>query len=203
MLRPLALLLFLATPLAYAQDGRTRLAEYERISQEMSSRASRNAWEGVEQAYEALLETGIPLTADEHHLGAQAANARGDLSAVRQRLLRALETYENPEYEAWIVSIHQAYGPVSLMGDPGDVALTASATPFDQTQVSAIAFAKKQVEETGSFEGLLPAGEYTFGDIELRVRPGVQTQRIDVRSDRYMRKLERQERKKAKEEVAG
>ena len=197
----LALALLCWSPGALAQDdGRTRLAEYGRLVQQMQARAARNAWDGVERSYQALKETGIPLTADEHHIGAQAASHRGDLATTRERLEAALGVLAEPEYREWIARIEEGYGPVSMRGDPGRVSLEREETPFDRTQARAIAFAKEQVEETGTFEGLLPAGEYTFGSVSVRVRPGVQTQRIDIRSDRYMRRLERVERRESRQE---
>lgn len=195
------LLLLLALTSAWAQSsGHERLAEYERLSQEMTRLASRNAWEGVERSYQDLLETTIPPTAEEHHLGAQAAAKLGDVSSARARLVLALEVLDSQEFRDWIHVIDNNYGPVSLKGDPGRVELTVEQMPFDPAKTAAIQFAEAQIAETGTFEGLLPGGTYTFGQMELKVRPGVHTQRIDIRSDKYMRKLERMERKEEREE---
>jgi len=188
------------SPLAYAgpdepSTGQERLAEYERLDGEMRSLASKNAWDGVERSYAAMLATGVPLTGEQHFTGAQAASALGNPAGTRQRLLWALEVEDVAEYREWLHRIDQNYGPVSLKGDPGKVALTIATMPFDPTQAAAITYAQTLVEYTGEFEGLLPAGTYSFGPLDLRVRPGVHTERIDIRSDAYMRKLERMERK--------
>jgi hypothetical protein len=197
----LLLLLLLALNGAWAQSsGQERLAEYERLSQEMTLRASRNAWEGVERAYQAMLETGIPPTAEEFHLGAQAAAKLGDVASTRARLILALEVFDSQEFRDWIHAIDTSYGPVSLKGDPGRVELLVDQLPFDPAKASAIQFAQDQIAETGSYEGLLPGGTYQFGQLSLKVRPGVHTQRIDIRSDKYMRKLERMERKEERSE---
>jgi len=197
----LLLLLLLSLNSALAQSsGHERLAEYERLSQEMTRLASRNAWEGVERAYQDLLETAIPPTAEEYHLGAQAAAKLGDVSSTRARLVLALEVLDSQEFRDWIHAIDSNYGPVSLKGDPGRVELSVEQMPFDPGKAAAIAFAQTQIAETGSFEGLLPGGTFQFGQMSLKVRPGVHTQRIDIRSDKYMRKLERMERKEEREE---
>ncbi len=192
---PLLLTLLLHVPAFAQMDGLTRQAEYDRLGHEMRSRAQRNAWDGVERSYLALLETNIPLSAEQHYYGAQAAQAAGDVSSSRERVLRALEVAELQEYKDLIHRIDMTYGPVSLKGDPGRVGLSVEQLPFDPGQAAAVQFAQRKVEETGAFEGLLPAGAYTFGTLSLKVRPGVHTERIDVRTDRYMRKLDRLERK--------
>jgi len=190
----LLLALLFAAPALAQDDDHAQMAEYERIGQEMTALASRNAWDGVERSYEALLDTEIPLTAEQHYYGAQAAAHRGDVAAARDRAMKALEVEDDQAYHDWIHRIDQNYGPVSLMGDPGKVGLTIESMPFEPHQSAAVHFATEQVKETGSFEGLLPAGHYQFGPMSLRVRPGVHTERIDIRSDKYMRKLERQQR---------
>src|SRR5688500_7282639 len=125
------MLLFLSlslSPLAFAQplepSGEERLAEYERLAQEMRSLATKNAWDGVERSYAAMLATGVPLTGEQHFTGAQAASALGNPAGTRQRLLWALEVEDVGEYREWLHRIDQDYGPVSLKGDPGKVVLT-------------------------------------------------------------------------------
>jgi len=200
----LLLLLLLALNGAWAQSsGQERLAEYERLSQEMTQLASRNAWEGVERAYQDILETAIPPTAEEYHLGAQAAAKLGDVASTRARLILALEVFDSQEFRDWIHTIDTNYGPVSLKGDPGKLELLVEQMPFDPAKASAIHFTQAQIAETGTFEGLLPGGTYEFGPMSLKVRPGVHTQRIDIRTDKYMRKLERMERKDERSEDEG
>lgn len=191
----LLLLMLLAAPAHAQSEGATRLAEYERLSHEMTSRATKNAWQGVEQSYAAMLETGIPLTAQEHSLGAQAARNMGDVATSRKRFMWALEVEDSLEFRDAIRRIDDTFGPVSLQGDQGKVELTVASMPFDPSQAAAVQFAQAMVAETGSFEGLLPKGDYTFGPMSMKIRPGVHTERIDIRTDKYMRKLERIERK--------
>src|SRR5690606_8976342 len=124
-------------------------------------------------------------------------------AASRERVLKALEVSEMQEYKDWIHRIDTNFGPVSLKGDPGRVALSIEQLPFDPAQAAAVVFAQKRIEESGAFEGLLPAGSYTFGTLSLKVRPGVHTERIDVRTDKYMRKLDRLERKDKEPSDAG
>lgn len=196
----LALLLcvFVLTPAWAQEDGHTRLAEYTRLTQEIQSLAKKGHWAGVERAYRAMLDTGIPPTADEYVAGAQAARQLGDVTEARQRIVLALEVLNVHELRDWLSEIDTSYGPVALYGDPGKVSLETDAIPFDPLKKAAVEHAMAEVDATGSYEGLLPAGNYRFGSLSIDVRPGVSTERIDVRSDKYMRKLERIERRELK-----
>lgn len=197
--------LIFAVPALAQNDGHAQMAEYERIGEEMKTLAARNAWDGVERSYESLLQTGIPLTAEQHYYGAQAAAKAGDVAKSRERAMKALEVEDDQTYHEWIHRIDQNYGPVSLMGDPGKVTLSIDKMPFEPYQAAAVKFAEQKVSQTGSFEGLLPAGTYKFGPMSLRVLPGVHTERIDIRTDKYMRKLEREQKhdKDDKDDKAG
>ena len=48
-----------------------------------------------------------------------------------------------------------------------------------------------------NFSGLMPAGTYNFGQFEFTVAGGMQTGTMDLRSDGYLRSLERAERARA------
>jgi hypothetical protein len=179
-------------------------AEYFRLSQELQKLATRNAWAGVEHTYEQLLATGVTPTFDDYLCGANAAKALGDVTAARSRLLAANAIKEDREVLDWLWDIDSNYGPVSVMGDPTKVALKADSVPFDPNQAKAVDFAVAEVTATGTFEGYLPQGTYHFvdsttpgGDHAVKVQPRVQATRIDLRSDEYMQKLEK-EQKEAK-----
>ncbi len=171
-------------------------AEYQRQSTELQLAATRNAWGGVERAYRALMTTNVPLTGAMHVSGARAAQSRGDMTAARDRIRQALQA--EPELEEasdWLRELDGGYASVLLLGDPGRHHLLCDAVPFDPALAKAIEFAKAAIAETGTFNGILPEGTYQFADLTLEVRPGITTQRIDLRSDRTLRRSEREERR--------
>lgn len=171
-------------------------AEYQRQSTELQLAATRNAWGGVERAYRALMTTNVPLTATMHLAGARAAQSRGDMTAARARIRQALQAEpENQEAREWLRELDGSYATVLLLGDPGRHHLVCEATPFDPGLAKAIEFAKTAIADTGTFNGILPAGSYQFADLDLQVRPGITTQRIDLRSDRTIRRAEREGRR--------
>lgn len=198
MLLSLITMLALAgTPEDLASAEHTK-AEYVRLSTLMQDLAERNAWAGVERNYRELRSFGVPLSFEDHLAGAYSARALGDATSLRQRLkfARALNP-DNDEIEGWIVEIKRNYGEVHLQCDPGKGHLKRKGLPFDPNQVAAIQFAQTQIENRGTFQGLLPAGEYSFHAsdvIDFTVQAGIQSAFIDARTTGYMRSLERQER---------
>jgi hypothetical protein len=171
-------------------------AEFQRQSSELQLAATRNAWGGVERAYRALMTTNVPLTGAMHLCGARAAQSRGDMTAARDRVRQALQAEpELQEASDWLRELDSGYASVLLLGDPGRHQLLADATPFDPALAKAIEFARTAIADTGTFNGILPAGSYRFADLTLDVRPGITTQRIDLRSDRTLRRTEREERR--------
>ncbi|MCO4747101.1 MAG: hypothetical protein KC912_20055 [Proteobacteria bacterium] len=194
MLKWLPLLLCLATPALAAPDDHAK-AEYTRVSQQMRELAERNAWGGVERTYRELRGFGVPLTFQDHMAGAASARAVGDVTSLRQRLRFAIALSPgDDEVEGWLHEIKRNYGEITLYCDPGKVELQKTVNPFDPNQASAVRFAQQEIERRGQFSGLIPAGEYTFGRFDFEVQPGSQAPQIDVRSDAYLRSLERAER---------
>ncbi len=170
--------------------------EYQRQSAELQLAATRNAWGGVERAYRALMTTNVPLTGAMHVSGARAAQSRGDMTAARDRIRQALQAEPDlQEARDWLRELDGGYASVLLLGDPGRHHLVCDAIPFDPALAKAIEFAKAAIAETGTFNGILPAGSYQFADLTLDVRPGITTQRIDLRSDRTLRRSQREERR--------
>ena len=177
----LALALVSAPALAQPGDEDAEQAEYIRLSAEMKTLASKNAWEGVERTFQRLEHTGVPLKYQDYFLAAQAARAAGNIAAARDRLLKANDIKENREVMDWLWELDSSYGKVSLQCDPGTLQLEPESMPFHPDRAAAVRFAEKQVADTGTFEGYLPEGNYTFGKFEVTVAPRVQTVRIDAR----------------------
>lgn len=193
----LALAVLLSATPAFALDAATE-AEYHRLAAKLENLAERNAWTGAERTYQSMSELGMELTFKDHFQGAQAARAVGDVTSARKRLDICSKMQENEEVLDWLWQIDQTYGTVHLFADVGAVELKANVTPFDPNQLSAIQFAQNSVATTGTFEGLLPKGDYTFGPFDLQVQPMVSSGRVDLRTDEGMRALEKAEKKKSK-----
>lgn len=178
----LLLALGLTTPTAHAQPREDAVqAEYHRLSTEMKRLAEKNAWPGVEATYAKMKELGAELTHEDYVTAAHAARALGDVGAARERLLAANELREEREVMDWLWAIDSSFGRVSLQADPGAMALEPESMPFQPDRAAAVRFAQQRITETGSFEGYLPEGTYTFGRFEVKVLPRVQTVRVDAR----------------------
>ena len=176
-------------------------SEYRRLAEEMDRLAKRNAWAGGGRTYQKMLETGVTPDFDDLKTAAHAAQARGDIGEARTRLARASTIREEKEVLDWLWAIDSNYGPVLLAGNPGEVALAPKVMPFDPVQARAVQFAVAQVAETGTFEGLLPKGDYTFGDSDgkgqsMEIDVGSSMRKVDLRNDGGVRKSERKKKKK-------
>ena len=163
------------SPAAYA--GEVEEAEHLRLEEEMQKLASRSAWGGVESAYQELLvlaTQGEPLTFDDHQLGAQAAKALGNMAAAENRLRAALRIQDSPELLSEIENIEQIYAPVALSWEKGAEAteLSIATMPFAPEQRNAVETAQNQLAEQKKFEGLLPLGDYTYGNQKFSIDPG-------------------------------
>jgi hypothetical protein len=161
-------------------------AEFVRLEREIEKLSSRNAWVGVERAYQDLVATGLPVQFQDFVAGAYAARALGDVGAARDRLLAANAIREDRSVIDWLFQIDSTYGAVALDGDPG-VELVEEALPFETDQARAVQYAKERVKETGAFHGYLPPGRYTFAGHTLDIRPRIQAVTIDLRSEETLR----------------
>ena len=170
----LALLVFLFAAPAFA--GEVEDAEHIRLTEEMRKLSKRNAWKGVEAAYvelEALEKRGVALTYEDHWLGAQAARALGDINGVYKRLKAAARVDGTTEVIEWLSDLDAHYGQVDLTSKRKEpVTLAATVMPFAPDQRAAIEAAVAAVTAGQAYQGLLPAGEYTFGDEAVSVKAG-------------------------------
>lgn len=150
-------------------------AEKLRLEEEMFRLAERNAWSGVEHKYEELMglkEVEIPF--DDHFLGAQAARKIGKTWEVYQRLERALVLdTENVEIKDELAGIDRNFGRVDIQGDPRRrPVLSRASMPFAPDQRKSIEYAMEVVAGSGSFYGMLPAGDYSVGYDSFTVEVG-------------------------------
>lgn len=158
-LRSLALFLLLA-PAARAETD-------EELRAELQERVARNNWAGADRAYVALADQSKPTPTD-HRLGGQAARAMGHVNDAADRLEKAAKTDE--EAAAILAEIERRFGEVKLkVTGEGGVPLRAKAPLIDSEYRLVVEAAKKQLEASGSYNGLLPLGGFTLGDQEFTV----------------------------------
>jgi len=176
----IAVSLLLAPPALAASADQ---AEYTRLSEEIERLAQKGAWSGVERSFQTCLELGLPLDHEDYVAGAHAARSRGDVEAARDRLRAAASLKENRAVIDWMWEIDTTYGQVALHTEPGAHELTPAVMPFEPDRAKAVAFARAELAESGSFTGLLPLGDYTFGDTGFQVEPRGPGIRLDMRDE--------------------
>ncbi len=148
-------------------------AERLRLEDEGRKLAGRNAWAGVERAYEGLVATRCPLGFDQHFLGAQSARYLGKTLEVSDRLRAAAALDPRPDLDTELSALDENYGRVELKGDARHPpSLTRAAMPFAPDQRKSIEWATQVIVNTGSFRGMLPLGDYTVGGKGFTVVPG-------------------------------
>ena len=184
------LLLFLT--LAFAQeepvvnpaDDPAVMAEYYRLHDEMLKLAKRQVWPGVSRYFDEMEALGVPLTYDDYVAGALAARHEGEVMKAYQRLQAAARIDGTREVIEWLWSIDTAYGRVTLTTDPTEPStLSIASMPMLPDQRAAVEAAIRQVEETGTYDGMLPEGDYTFAGQLFTVTPGPKEVVILVRPD--------------------
>ncbi len=157
-------------------------ARHTQLTEDLRRLSKRNAWKGVERAYNdivALGEFGVQPSQEDHLLGAQAARALGHTSGVHDRLLAALAILPTPEIIAWLNDIEISYGKVRLEGTSGSQPrLDPWVMPFAPDQRACIQYAAGELAETGGFQGYLPWGWYHFGEYFRLLPPGDQSLEI-------------------------
>jgi len=167
-------------PEAKPEVSEAAKAEADRLSGDIRSLALRQVWAGVERKYGQAIALEVPLDADIHLTAAYAARERGDLIAVYERLTRAAERKASREVVDWLWDLDHNFGRVHLLADrKGSAELTAKQMPMDPNRRQAVVAAVAQANETGSFKGLLPRGQYTFSGQDFNVEPGISV-RVEV-----------------------
>lgn len=138
-----------------------QVAENARLSETMRRYSLRDAWAGVETAYQHMLDLEVEPAFHDHVRAAHAAASVGDINALRERLQRAHAQQESREVIEWMWSLDHAYGRVSLATD-GE-GLKPAVRPFNPTAAKSIDLARSVLDSTGVYEGLLPIGDYSLG----------------------------------------
>lgn len=172
--------LTLAQP-ALAGNEQEVAAETKRLKEQLRAYTERTAWPGVERVFQQIeaLEDP-PITLDDWFLGAQAARALGDATSCQRRLLAGFFQAErgltdgqsmDPMAFQWLGELDTTYGLVRIKAKV-DGTLEPVVPPFESDRRAAIAFVDARLDEVGEFEGLLPIGEYTYGNHTFTVRQG-------------------------------
>ncbi len=162
-------------------------AEVRRLEQEMGKLAERNAWAGVERAYVQMESLDVNAATNPghcHFLAAQASRSVGDTRGYKSRLLRSRAAgYDVEGAEAALEHIDDQFGTINL--SPADAPkgrrarekltgppLTTEQMPFAPDMRKSIEFASQELQETGFFSGMIPAGEYSAGGARIVVIAG-------------------------------
>lgn len=143
-----------------------------------------------------LIPDGLGGAAGVHQLGAQASWIFGETQLSQTRLLRAKRSMEiaSPIDDAALRrildsldAIEKAYGAVTIAPRSAPASkrqlkrlqghgpeLMPAVQPFAPDQRRSIETAAKALKDTGSFTGLLPAGNYTLADQPFTVTAGTE-----------------------------
>ena len=167
---------------ALAEAGSQDSAEHTRLAEEMRRLAARNAWRGVEAAYEKMLaleKRGVVLTFDDHFIAAQSASNLGDINGTYARVKRAREVAapgeQTQQASTWLDDINANYGAVELRIAPkyeGEIAFQIDQMPFNPEHRAVYDRARQQVLAGTDYTGLLPLGSYTFGTETFSIAAG-------------------------------
>jgi hypothetical protein len=159
---------------AYADDA-AKMGEKLRLEEELKKLAQRNAWAGVERKYLELLRLKIDLPFEDHEMGAQSAGSLGKTYAVYERLLRAQELEDRVDINNSIAHIDANFGRIDIQGhEKRRPDLNPDIMPFAPDQRKSIEWARQVIKNTGSFNGMLPAGSYSVCSQEFTVAPGAE-----------------------------
>jgi len=173
--KALWLMMLLVLP-TLAWGGEKQDAEYRRLTQEMTKLAGRNAWAGVDRAYAQIVAIrGVEIERDVHMLGAQAAQARGSILDTFERLKAAEALAADEESMMWMARIYATYGIVDLMVLPAykhEIVLTAEDLGFDPAARNTVEAARKALDESRVYRGLLPLGRYRLGHEQFDIIGG-------------------------------
>lgn len=166
---------------AFATEGEPMdavAAEHERLSQEMRSLADRATWSGVDHVWRRIEALGVEPSQADHVVVARAAEARGNMANAMDHWQAASKLEGNHQELAASRSsaIAGGYGPVDLRTVNPSAELRVLSMPFDPSARRAVDFAVAEAEDSGSFSGLLPPGEYTFEGRPFMAEPGISHQ---------------------------
>ena len=153
-------------------------AEMMRLTQDLSNRAKRQHWQGVERVYERILAISEAAPHYEvHRLAADASRAKGDMAATLDRLERAAALDPREEDLQFMAALRENYGYVVLETTPRrPVTLSVDRMPFPPDQRLQIKAAMVACDKEGHFIGMLPIGMYRLENKIFEVTRGLTIQ---------------------------
>lgn len=158
---------YLDQPAQAKTSASSKEAEGHRLYEEMRKLAQRNAWSGVDRAYQSLIKLKLPsYSPDAHMLGAQASRTAGDIAEALERYKKA-----GSQGQSEVQAIFGSFGLVKITKGKKKT-LARSTSPFAADQRSAITFAQDNLKDKGKFNGWLPEGDYTLGAASFTVQSG-------------------------------
>jgi hypothetical protein len=154
-------------------DDASKMAEKLRLEEELKKLAQRNAWAGVERKYLELLRLKVELPFEDHEIGSQSAGFLGKTYEVYERLQRAQELEDRKDINNSIAHIDSNFGRIDIQGhEKRRPDLNPQIMPFAPDQRKSIEWARTVMKNTGSFHGMLPAGDYIVCTQSFTVAPG-------------------------------
>lgn len=149
-----------------------KVAERQRLLEELNSHVSRARWSGADSTYEKLVALGLPLEYRVHWLGVQAAETLGDPTRAYARVKRAIAVKPTEEAYEKEAELQVLYGAVDVRlatSYLGDRTLHIHEAPMEPAFRAVIEAATKAIAAEGRYEGFLPWGIYTIGTTEFQV----------------------------------
>jgi len=166
-------------------------AEMIRLQGDISRLIQRNAWKGVERAYQAMLELGVVLRVEDHLAGEHAARIRGDITTAHSRLTQAVGDRELLDEQASaeikdalarIESIEARYGRVDIQVHDGRIpALVRFDWPFAREERVSIEIGRETLGKEKALKGFLPIGKYMIDGHFFEVSPGNTVQDLQIK----------------------
>ncbi|HHO50213.1 MAG TPA: hypothetical protein ENK18_04900 [Deltaproteobacteria bacterium] len=156
-------------------SGPEVIAERERLRQEMTLLAQRNAWGGIERKFQKLEALGGTPKLDDYMLGARAALTVGDVLTAIDRLERGIDglgTHEGRQQATELLAeLHRRYGYVNILVFRSSAPpLERPDMPFASEEKVAIDFARKRLRRDRRYLGMLPIGTYVLEDTRFTIK---------------------------------
>ena len=163
----------LVSSVAYADSAEAEQAEMARILEDMKQFRENSNWVAVEKRYQQLSDfSKAEPTVEMYLLGAEASRNLGDVSEMKNRLVKALAIEETDRIRQWHDSIDATYALVTIKVSKKFETvpeLTIAMMPFLPDQQLALAFAKQTIQDNRKFQGYVPFGDYTIGSTSFTV----------------------------------
>ena len=145
-------------------------AEYNRLSDRLSRLVKKGQWAGADRIYRELKELNLPLSFSELLICAELERRAGDLQSTYECLRSAAKVEGTREVIDWLVTLEENTGEVKIYLERGQSGELLAAQPvFLPEHQAALDFAAMRLSSTRQFEGRLPVGSYSIGELQFEV----------------------------------